>query len=86
MRDERRHRGVETVELAQLDRETFGQVARANARRVKFLQHAQHRLYVGKRRAELFRHRQKIGRDVAGLVDETDEMLADHPLRRIGDR
>src|SRR3546814_19616098 len=37
MRDHRRHRGVVTVGLARLDRDTFGEVASADARRVEAL-------------------------------------------------
>ena len=35
--------------------------------------------------AELFRDRIEIAADISGLVDEIDEILPDHALRRIGD-
>ena len=38
------------------------------------------------RRAELFGDRRQIAGEIAGLVDEIDEVLADHAPHRIGDR
>ena len=42
--EQRRHRGVEPVELAQLQGQAFGQIARADAGRIEALQPRQHRL------------------------------------------
>ena len=42
MLDQRLHRGIVAVELAQLDREAFAQIARTNAGRIECLQHREH--------------------------------------------
>ena len=57
--DQRLHRRVEAVALAELDREAFGEIARAHARRIERLQDAQHRFDFGQRRAELLGDRRQ---------------------------
>ena len=52
----------------------------------KLLQQAQHRLDLGQRRAELLGDRRKVAGEIAGLVDQIDQVLADHAPHRIGDR
>ena len=45
--DQRLHGGVEAVELLELDREAFGEVARAHAGRIEALQHGEHGFDLG---------------------------------------
>ena len=80
------HRRIEAVALLELDRQAFGEIARAHARRIEALHDAEHRLDLGDGGAELFGDRRKIAAEIAGLVDEIDEILADHAPRRVGDR
>ena len=67
-------------------RQAFGEAARADAGRVEGLQDREHRLDFRDRGAELLGDRREIAGQVAGLVDQIDEILADHAARRIGDR
>ena len=46
----------------------------------------EHRLDLGRRRAELLGHRREIAGEIAGLVDHVDQVLPDHPPDRIDDR
>ena len=85
MLDQRLHRRVVAVELAQLDRKAFAQIARADAGRIEFLQHRKHRIDVGLRGAEPLGGLAEIGRQIAGLIDEIDQILADHALRGLGE-
>ena len=84
--DQRRHRRIEAVALLELDRQAFGEIARAHARRIEALHDVEHRLDFGRRRAELVGHRREIAGEVAGLVDHVDQVLPDHPPDRIDDR
>ena len=86
MRDQRLHGGIEAVALLELDGEAFGEIARAHARRVEPLQDGEHRFDLGQRRAELLADLRQIAGEVAGLVDQIDEILPDHAPGRIGDR
>ena len=67
-------------------REAFGEIARADAGRIEALQDGEHRLDLGERRAELLGDRRQVAGEIAGLVDQIDQILADHAARRIGDR
>ena len=60
-------------------------VARADAGRIEFLQHRENRLDVGLRRPEPLGGLAEIRRQVAGLVDEVDQILPDHALRGLGE-
>ena len=82
MLDQRLHRGVVAVEFAELDREAFAQIPRADAGRIEFLQHGEHGLDVRLRRAEPLGGLAEIGRQIAGVVDQIDQILPDHALRR----
>ena len=82
---QRGHRGIEPVALAQLNGEAFGEIARAYARRIEALQPRQHRLDPRERRPELFAGLGEIAGEIAGFVDEIDEILRDHALGRIGE-
>ena len=86
MLDQRLHRGVVAIEFAQLDREALAQVSRADAGRIEFLQHREHRLDIRLRRAEPLGGLSEIRRQVAGIVDQIDQILPDHALRRPGER
>ena len=85
MLDQRLHRGVVAIEFAQLDRQAFAQVSRADAGRIEFLQHRENRFDVRLRGAEPLGGLAEIRRQIAGLVDEIDQILADHALRRRGE-
>ena len=84
--DQRGHRRIEAVLLLELDRQAFGEIARAHARGIEALHDVQHRLDFGRRRAELVGHRREIAGEVASLVDHVDQVLPDHPPDRIDDR
>ena len=86
MRQQRLHRGIEAVLFPELDREAFAQIARAHAGRIEGLQDREHGLDFGLRRAEPLRDRIEIADEVTGLVDQIDEMPADHAPHRIRDR
>ena len=53
MSDQRLHGGIEAIALLELDRQALGEIARAHAGRIEGLHHFQHRLDLGKGRAEL---------------------------------
>ena len=86
MSDQRLHRRIEAVALPELDRQAFVEIARAYAGRIEALQDGEHRFDFRQRRAELLRHGRKIAGEIAGLVDQIDEVLADHAPHRIADR
>ena len=86
MGDQRLHGGIETVALLELDGEAFGEIARAHAGRIEALQDRQHGLDLGERRAELVGDQREIAGEIAGLVDQIDEILPDHAPRRIDHR
>ena len=62
MLDQRLHRRVVAIEFAKLDREAFAQIARADAGRIEFLQHREHRVDIGLRGAEPLGGLAEIGR------------------------
>ena len=85
MLDQRLHRGVIAVEFAELDRQALAQIARADAGRIEFLQHREDRFDVRLRCAKPLGGLSEIGRQIAGIVDEIDQILSDHALRRAGE-
>ena len=85
MLDQRLHRRIVAVEFAQLDRKALAQISRADAGRIELLQHRQHRLDLRLRRAQPLGRLTEIRRHVTGLVDEVDQILADHAARGIGE-
>ncbi|MGY3077646.1 hypothetical protein ACVWZZ_004017 [Bradyrhizobium sp. LM6.10] len=85
MLDQGLHRGIVAVELAELDRQAFTQIARADAGRIEFLQHGKNVLDVLLRCAKPLGGLAEIRRQIAGLVDEVDQVLADHALRGPGE-
>ena len=86
MRDQRRHRGIEAVELLELDGEALREIARAYAGRIEPLHDRQHGLDLGDRRAELFPDHREIAAEVAGLIDHIDQVLPDHAPCGVRDR
>ena len=86
MLDQRLHRRIEAVALLELDGETFGEIARADAGRIERLQDREHGLDVAARRAELVGDRVEIAGEIAGLVHHIDQVLPDHAAGRIGNR
>src|SRR5450755_676151 len=85
MLDQRLHRRVVTVELAQLDSQALAQVSRADAGRIEFLQYRQNGLDVRLAGPEPLGGLPQVRRQVARLVDEVDQILADHALRGLGE-
>src|SRR5262245_34705667 len=74
MGNERLHRGIEAIALPELDGEAFREIARTHARRIETLQDRQHGIDLGSRRAQLLGDEREIAVEVAGLVDEIDEI------------
>ena len=85
MRDQGLHRRIEAVALFELERQAFGQIARAYSGRIKALQDDEHGLDLLHAGAEPFRNAIQIAAEISGLVDEIDEILPDHAPRGIGD-
>ena len=83
---QRLHRGVVTVEFTELDCEALAQIPCTDAGRIEFLQHAQHRIDIPLRSAQPLCGLSQIRRQVAGVVDEIDQILPDHALRRRAER
>ncbi|MGY4317063.1 hypothetical protein ACVWW1_006390 [Bradyrhizobium sp. JR3.5] len=79
---QRLHRRIVAIELAQLDRQALAQVSRAHARRIELLQHRDDFVDRLLRRTEPLGGLAEIGRQVAGVVDQVDQILPDHALRR----
>ena len=80
------HRGIEAIALLELDGEAFRQIARTHAGGIETLQDRQHGVDLGSRRAQLLSDQREIAVEIAGLVDEIDEILPDHAPRRIDHR
>ena len=78
------HGGIEAVAILELEGQTFGQVAGADAGRIEGLQDRQHGLHVAQRRAELVGDILQVAGQVAGLVHHIDQILPDHAAGRIG--
>src|SRR6516162_6276261 len=85
MLDERLHRRIVAVKLTQLDRKAFAQVARADPRRIEFLQHREYSADVIRPGTGAFGSLAKISWQVAGLVREIDQVLTDHALRGLAE-
>ena len=84
IRDQRRHRRVVAVALAELDREALGEVAGADAGRLERLDQGQRGFGDRERRAEPRGDLADVGAEIAGLVDLADDRLADQTDRRVG--
>jgi hypothetical protein len=81
MRDERLHRGIEAVALLELKREAFVEIARADPRRIETLQDRQHGFDLGLRGTQPLSDEREVAAEIAGLVDQIDEILPDHTAR-----
>src|SRR5581483_7742375 len=57
---------------------------RTYARRIEALQDAEHGFDFLDTGAKLFRRRRQVGAQISGLVDQIDQILADHTPRRLG--
>ena len=84
MLDQRLHGRIEAIALLELYGKTFREIAGANTRRIEALKDRQHCFDLSTRGAELLRHRPNITAEVAGVVHEIDQVLADHAPHRIG--
>ncbi len=86
MAEHRLHRRIEAVFVFQLQRQAFGQIARADADRIEALQHFEHgfdRLaFAAKPRRDFV----QIGAQIARLVDRIDQRHADQPLLAVQGR
>jgi hypothetical protein len=78
------HGRVEPVLLAQLNGQAFLEVARHDAGRIEGLQHAERLLDQFGRRAERFSNLLDLAGQVAGFIDQPDQVRADHPHGRVG--
>ena len=76
---------IVAVAFLELDRQAFGEIARANAGRIEGLQNVEDGLDLRDAGAELFRRGGEVARQITGLVDQIDQVLTDHALHRIGD-
>jgi len=86
MLDHRLHGGIEAIMLLELDGKAFGEIACAYTGWIETLQDCQHRFDLGERRTELLgRLGQALGQ-IAGLVDQVDQMAPDYAADRIGNR
>ena len=86
LRDHGGHGRIETVLLAQLQRQTFGEVARADSRRLEGLDQSNGLFDPLGRDAEPFGDVLRAFAQIAGLVDGVDDGEADHPLDRVAGR
>ena len=85
MLDQPRHGRVAAVQLLQLQREAFAQVAGEHAARLEALHHRQGFLDEIERGAEQLAKGGKIALQVSGLIGHVDEMMADQPAGRVGE-
>ncbi len=86
MSQQRLHRRIEAITLLELDGKTLREIACANARGIEALQNGEHGLDLAKARPQLFRDRCEVAIEIAGLIDQIDEVLPDHAAGRIGER
>ena len=83
MFDESLHRRIVAVPFcAKLDREAFAQVAGTDAGRIEFLQHRGHGVDISLRCAEPLCCLAEIRWQIAAVVDQVDQILADRALQR----
>ena len=82
--DQRLHRGIEAVAVAQLDGQALGEITRADAGGVERLHGAQHGLGTGQRHpqpsGDLF---ERLG-EVPAVVDGIDQRMADDAVTAVG--
>ena len=85
MRDERLHRGIEAIALLELEGEAFVEIASADPGGSKPAG-SPARLRPRSAGTQPLGDDGEIATEIAGLIDQIDEMLADHAPRRIGNR
>ena len=78
-----RHQWIVAILILELQSQAFGERTGENSGRIERLQFAEDALDQFQRRAEPLRERFEIRRDVAGFVDEIDQVLADEALDRV---
>lgn len=83
--EQRLHRGIEPIQLLQLQCQAFREIARGDADRIELLQFLQNGLDQLERAAEALRKRLEIALHVARFVDQIDDLQTDQPRGRIGD-
>ena len=86
MLDQRAHGRIVAVAFLQLDREAFGEIARAHAGRIEGLQNREHELDIAAPGTEFVGNAVEIAGEVTRLVHHIDQILADHAAGRIGNR
>ena len=83
--EQRGHRRVEAVALAELNGQAFGEIARPNSGRLEALHDGEHALDIGDRCAKPLGDPFEIGADIARLVDLVDQREADQAVARVVD-
>jgi hypothetical protein len=78
--EQRLHRRIEPVPVAQLERQTFLQVAREDAGGIELLEARQHTFNPIDTATELLRHPVKADAEVAILIEQIEEMNCDDPV------
>src|SRR5262245_1772284 len=68
------HCWIEAIALLELDRQALGEVARADPGWVQCLKNAEHRFDPSHRCAELGGNIAELAHEIAGLVDEIDQI------------
>jgi hypothetical protein len=81
--EQRLHRRIEAILLAELDREAFLQRPGEDARRIEPLEPCEHALHPLDRAGELLRHRGRVTDEIAGIVQHFDQGQTDQPIGRI---
>ena len=81
--EQKLHRRIEPVAIAQLQRQAFCEIARENAGRFEFLYPRQHALDIRSGAAQLPGGRVAIDAQIAGLVEVLEQMRGDNPIDRI---
>src|SRR5205807_6116901 len=79
------HRRIEPVAVAQLQGETFRQIAGENARRVELLQPGKNRFDSPRLAAEELRHAIQTGAQVTCFVEQIEKVKRDDPVGRVAE-
>ena len=81
--EQKLHRRIEPVAIAQLQRQAFREIARENAGRVEFLHPREHALDIRPGAAQFPGGRVEIGPQIARLVELLEQMRGNDPIDRI---
>jgi hypothetical protein len=79
-RQQRLHGGIEPIKGLELERKTFGQIARAHADGIKTVQHTQHGFDIFPFAAQAIGHIGRIGAQIAGFIHRIDQRQKDHAV------